>query len=498
MTHSPPAELEAPGAWPALWALALGFFMMLVDGTIVSVAIPAIMSSLDADVTQVIWVSSAYLLTYAVPLLISGRLGDRFGPKRLSIAGLGVFTLASLWCGLSGSIESLIAARAVQGLGAALMSPQTMAVITRLFPPHRRGAPMGLWGVTASVASLIGPVLGGLLIDSVGWRWIFFVNIPVGVVAIGMVWRFVPKLETHAHRFDIPGVVLNAVGLTLIVFGVQEGQSQGWPAWIWGLIAAGVAVLAVFVWQQARTSNEPLMPLALFSSRNFSAASVGIFDMGAIVVSMSFPMMLYLQTGRGLSPTQAALLGLPQALVSLAAAPIIGKLVNSRPTKPFVLFGFITFGLCLLANALLMDPDVSVWWFLVPSTVMGLASSSIWGPLSMSATRDLPVRWAGAGSGVYNATRQLGSVLGSAAIAAIIAWQLEANLPGAGPVGSTEGVHTALPDALLEPFSLAMRHAAFFPAVLALLGVVAASFLVKPVFPGGRRPAGTAATSAPD
>ena len=475
-------EMEAPGAWPALWALALGFFMMLVDGTIVSVAIPAIMVSLDADVTQVIWVSSAYLLTYAIPLLISGRLGDRFGPKRLSIAGLAVFTLASLWCGLSGSITSLIAARAVQGLGAALMSPQTMAVITRIFPPHRRGAPMGLWGATASVASLIGPVLGGLLIDSVGWRWIFFVNIPVGLVAIAAVWRYVPKLETHAHRFDIAGVLLNALGLMMVVFGVQQGQSLGWPSWIWAVIGSGVVVLGVFIWQQARTSGEPLMPLGLFANRNFSAANVGIFVMGAIVVSMSFPMMLYFQTGRGLSPTQAALLGLPTAVVSLVAAPVIGKLVNNRPTKPFVLFGFIAFGLCLLANALLMRPDVSVLWFLVPATVMGVANSSIWGPLSMSATRDLPLRWAGAGSGVYNATRQLGSVLGSAAIAAIIAWQLAVNLPGGSPGAAPEGVHQALPDVLLAPFATAMRHAAFFPAALVLVGIAAASMLVKPAF----------------
>src|SRR5690606_1067484 len=194
--------------WLALSALVVGFFMILLDVTIVAVANPAILDSLHADISQVIWVTSAYLLTYAVPLLVTGRLGDRFGPKNIYLIGLAVFTLASLWCGLSGTIEMLIAARAVQGLGAALMTPQTMAVITRTFPPDKRGAAMGLWGGVAGLATLVGPILGGVLVDNLGWEWIFFVNVPVGIVAFVLAWKLVPALETHAHKFDIPGVVL--------------------------------------------------------------------------------------------------------------------------------------------------------------------------------------------------------------------------------------------------------------------------------------------------
>ena len=170
--------------WPALWALVIGFFMILVDTTIVAVANPAIKAALDPatnSLDNVVWVTSAYLLAYAVPLLITGRLGDRFGPKNIYLIGLTIFTLASLGCGLSSSLGMLIAARAVQGIGAALMTPQTMAVITRTFPPHRRGAAMGLWGATAGVATLAGPLAGGLLVDGFGWEWIFFINIPVGV-----------------------------------------------------------------------------------------------------------------------------------------------------------------------------------------------------------------------------------------------------------------------------------------------------------------------------
>ena len=194
--------------WPALWALVLGFFMILVDSTIVSVATPAIMADLGVSVDAVVWVTSAYLLAYAVPLLVTGRLGDRFGPRRVYLVGLVVFTLASLWCGLTGTLGELIAARVVQGLGAALMTPQTMAVITRTFPAENRGRAMSLWGAVAGVATLVGPILGGVLVDGLGWEWIFFINVPVGVVGFLVAVRLVPELPTHVRRFDLVGVAL--------------------------------------------------------------------------------------------------------------------------------------------------------------------------------------------------------------------------------------------------------------------------------------------------
>ena len=191
---TPEARTGSP--WPALWAIALGFFMILVDANIVSIATPAVMAALHADVDAVVWVTSAYLLAYVVPLLITGRLGDRFGPKRCYLVGLAIFTAASLWCGLTGSIGGLVAARIVQGLGAALLSPQTMAVITRTFPADQRGRAMSLWGVVAGVAVLAGPILGGLLVDGLGWEWIFFVNVPVGVVGLVVAARLLPDLST--------------------------------------------------------------------------------------------------------------------------------------------------------------------------------------------------------------------------------------------------------------------------------------------------------------
>ena len=234
--------------WNALWAMLVGFFMILVDSTIVAVANPHIMESLGADYDAVIWVTSAYLLAYAVPLLIAGRLGDRFGPKNLYLAGLAVFTVASLWCGLSGSISMLIAARVLQGVGAALLTPQTLSTITRIFPPNRRGVAMSVWGATAGVATLVGPLAGGVLVDTLGWQWIFIVNVPIGVIGLALAVWLIPVLPTENHRFDILGVVLSGLGMFLIVFGLQEGQSHDWALWIWAAIIGGIASIAGFVY----------------------------------------------------------------------------------------------------------------------------------------------------------------------------------------------------------------------------------------------------------
>jgi len=244
-------------AWPALWSLVIGFFMILVDSTIVSIAIPSLVTAFQTDVNTVLWVNSAYLLAYAVPLLITGRLGDRLGMKRVYLTGLAIFTLSSLWCGLTDSVSALIAARVVQGLGASLMTPQTMAVITRIFPPERRGPAMALWGSVAGIATLVGPLLGGVLIDWRGWEWIFFVNVPIGLVAFFLVLKYVSMLETHVRSFDVVGVVLSAIGLFCFVFGLQEAETYKWGT-IWGpisvplLIGAGLLLLAVFVWWQSR------------------------------------------------------------------------------------------------------------------------------------------------------------------------------------------------------------------------------------------------------
>lgn len=481
------ADLEhGKKPWPALWALVVGFFMILVDSTIVSVATPTIARALDADINAVIWVTSAYLLAYAVPLLITGRLGDRFGPKVLYQVGLVVFTLASLWCGLAGSIEVLILARVVQGLGAAMMTPQTMAVITRIFPPQNRGAAMGLWGAVAGVASLVGPILGGLLVDGFGWEWIFFVNIPVGIVAFVLAQRFVPRFATNRHRFDALGIVLSAVGLFLLVFGIQEGETYDWgtitgPISVWSLIIAGIVVLAAFVVWQGVQKGEPLLPLGLFKDRNFTLANIAITAVGVAIASFALPIMLWAQDVLRFSPTQAALLLVPQAVISAGLAPFVGKKLTVWNPRWVASFGLACFSGGLFWFGGLIAANADWGWVLLPSALLGLANACMWGPLSVSATRNLPPRLAGAGSGVYNTTRQIGAVLGSAGIAALMEARITAEFPQQSG-GSAAGVGQtgSLPGFLLEPFSRAMGQSLVLPAVVLIAAIVAALFLAKP------------------
>jgi EmrB/QacA subfamily drug resistance transporter len=489
--------------WPALWSLIIGFFMILIDTTIVSVANPAIQRGLKVDsVSDVLWVTSAYLLSYAVPLLVTGRLGDRFGPKNIYLGGLVIFTLASAWCGFSQTLGMLIVARVVQGIGAALMTPQTMAVITRIFPPERRGAAMGLWGATAGVATLVGPILGGLLVDGFGWEWIFFVNVPVGIAAFVLAVRFVPKLETHPHRFDILGVVLSAVGLFLVVFGLQEGQTYNWgtitgsPFSVWGLIVAGVVVLLAFVVWQRFNRGEPLLPLALFRDRNFSLANAAITTVGFTITSMSLPLVYYFQLVKGFSPTGSALMLVPMALFSGGLAPVVGKLIDRVNTRYIAFAGMILLGVALWWYSVLLAPGTSVFLLLLPSAMLGLANAGLWAPISSTATRNLPPRQAGAGSGVYNTTRQIGAVLGSASIAALIAGRLTAN----GVTGGGDYASTRLPEVVRAGFTTAMSQTLLLPAVVAIVGAVVVLFFAKPKATNGwteQRAQTAAETAAP-
>ncbi len=477
---APPEPTRSP--WPGLWALVIGFFMILVDTTIVAVANPAIKAALDPatpNLDNVVWVTSAYLLTYAVPLLITGRLGDRFGPRTIYLTGLAIFTLASLWCGLSTSLGLLVAARAAQGLGAALMTPQTMAVITRTFPPTQRGAAMGLWGATAGVAMLVGPLAGGLLVDGLGWEWIFFVNVPVGIAGFILAWRLVPKLETHPHRFDIVGVVLSAIAMFLVVFGLQEGEHYDWSGWVWTMIAVGVAVLATFLWQQSRTTNEPLVPFELFRDRNFSVSNLAISVVGFSVTTMALPLMFFVQLGRGLSPTKSALLLIPMAVIAGALAQPAGKLLDRVDPRFLLVPGLSLVSISLFWYASLMDADTPIWQFLLPAALMGVGNAGMWGPLATTATRNLPPRQAGAGAGIYNTTRTIGSVIGSAAMAAFMQSRLEANLPGIAQAGG-DFSSGQLPDFVVGPFGTAMSQSVLLPATVILVGIAAVFFLRKP------------------
>lgn len=456
MKTYPSLPLDLPHAWRALLALCLGFFMILLDQTIVAVATPGFVADFGADYGQALWVTSIYLLAFAVPLLVTGRLGDRFGPKNLYIAGMVIFTLASLACGLASSIEQLIAARAVQGLGGALLTPQTMSVINRAFPREKRGAALGVWGSVAGLSTLAGPLLGGLILNVATWHWVFFINVPIGVLSVVLVSLWVPRFAPSPQRIDALSVVLSMVAMSLIVFAIQEGARTGW---VWALLGVGAVLVAVFVWLQARVERRgtaaPLIPLGLFRRRDFAFGNVGIFTMGFAVAGMMVPVMLYLQNVQGLSPMTAGLFVTPMSLISGVLAPFVGRSLDKRPARPIAIGGFTVMALSTFALVVVMRPEFPLWATLAAFMLMGVAHGFVWAPNSTVTLRDLPHEQAGAGSGMYNSTRQLGAVTGSAVIAAV----LQARGDSAA----------AFADSLLPA------------AVLLLLGVWASAVATKPV-----------------
>jgi EmrB/QacA subfamily drug resistance transporter len=479
-TAAPKAASTDVRPWPALFALCLGFLMILIDLTIVTVATPTIIDKLHASVNEVVWVSSAYMLAYAVPVLITGRLGDRFGSKYLYLAGLGVFTLASLWCGLTSSIGMLILARVVQGVGASLMTPQTMAIITRIFPAASRGKAMAVWGATAGVAMVLGPVLGGVLTDGLGWEWIFFVNIPIGIIAFALAVWLVPALPTHEHSFDWLGVALSGVGLFLLAFGIQEGHERHWAGWIIAMMVGGLALLVLFVLWQARNRREPLVPLSLFTDRNFSVSNVAITMMGAIGASMGYPLMLYAQAVRGDSPMQAALLMVPMAIMSILLARFVGGLTDRLHPRAIMSFGFVASFVGMLSLALQLKPSAHVWALCVSMAIIGIGNAFIWAPTAATATRNLPMQLAGAGAGVYNATRQVGSVIGSAAIAVLMDSRIAALLGGGAGVNGDAGAAKISDPHAAALFAQAMKDAMLLPTALYIIGFLAVLFYEAP------------------
>ena len=489
-TTAPAASTTEKSPWPALFALVIGFFMILVDLTIVMVATPTISEKLHAGVNSVIWVSSAYMLAYAVPILITGRLGDRFGSKKLYMLGLVIFTLASLWCGLTNSIEWLIIARTVQGFGASIMTPQTMAIITRIFPQADRGKAMAVWGATAGIAMVVGPILGGVLTGAFGWEWIFFVNVPVGILALVMAQREVPSLSTNPHRFDWLGVVLSGGGLFLLAFGIQQGHQEQWSGWIIGMIVGGIAMLVAFVVWQAVNKAEPLVPLFLFKDRNFTVSTVAITVMGSVAASFGFPLMLWAQIVRGYSATNAALLLFPMAIMSFLLAKPVGGLTDRIHPRLIMSFGFAASLVGSLGVWYNLRPHAHIWELCVWQVILGVGNAFIWAPTAATATRNLPMNLAGAGAGVYNATRQVGSVIGSAAIAVLLDARLAHYLPGASTDNAGSG---HLPDHVADLFSHAMRDAFLLPTLVYIIGFIAVLFFEAPKHQGFASVQGAAA-----
>ncbi|MFJ5646200.1 DHA2 family efflux MFS transporter permease subunit [Streptomyces sp. NPDC093223] len=433
----------------ALYALCVSFFMICLDATVVNVGVPDIRASLGASLDETVWVNSAYALCYAVPLLLAARLGDRYGPRRIFLTGLAGFTTASLACALSRSPAVLIAARAVQGLAAALIAPQTMSMIVRMFPAERRGKALGVWGAVGGAAMAAGPVIGGLLITWTGWRGIFLVNIPAGCVGWIAASQLLPDWRPAGeHRLDPWGVALSGLGLSALVFGVQSGEAYGWgkvagPMTVPSLLAFGVLCLAVFVWWQHYGTRQPLLPLRLFHNRNFSAASVAGGAMGAAMGGLFLPLMIYLQSDLGYSPLAAGAVTVPMFALSSLCARSAGKRSDSTsPLAPAALgFALLIVGTATLAW--LLRPGIGLWALMPSLLVAGIGIGLVTAPLAGIATRTLEPSLVGAASGVFNTARQLGGAFGSAATGVL----LQAHL-GSTPTTAAQGA-LAFPVAML-------------------------------------------------
>src|SRR2546423_4603109 len=316
--------------WLVLLVLTSGFFMIMLDTTIVNVAIPAMSTGLNTTLDQILWVLNAYVLVYAVLLITAGRLGDLYGQRNLFAIGLLIFTIASALCGLAQNPEQLIAARILQGVGGALLTPQTLAILTSIFPPERRGAAFGIWGGVAGLATVAGPTVGGAIITYIDWRWIFYINVPIGIAALIATFLVIPDVRPgRRHGWDIVGMLIATLGLFAIVFALIEGQRYSWgqiessPLTIPEVIGAGVVLVGLFVvWERFQT--EPLLPLSLFEDRNFAVANWIAAAISFGMLSMFLPFTIYLQSVRSFSALVAGLTLAPMSITSMFTAPFAG------------------------------------------------------------------------------------------------------------------------------------------------------------------------------
>ncbi|MEU1669443.1 DHA2 family efflux MFS transporter permease subunit [Streptomyces sparsogenes] len=422
--------------WLVLAIMCIGFFMSLLDGSIVNIAVPTLIDSLDASYDEVLWVIDGYLLVFSVLLITTGRLGDIFGYRRLYVIGVITFTIASALCGLAGSPAQLLAARALQGLGGALLFPQVISSILTIFPPRQRGRAFGVFGAIVGFAPVVGPVVGGFLLAHLGWRWIFFINVPIGIVTAVLAPAFVPPMRSgRSHRLDLVGVALATAGLSGVVFGLIEGERYDWgtvtgPISIASVIVAGVVLLAVFVLWQHRQPEEPLMPLGLFGARNFAVGNwVGfVFQLG--MIGVMFVLVLYLQLARGYSALETGLVVLPNAVLTAVGSAFAGRLSDRFGGRYILMAGMALLAVGLLVLVAMTGPTSGAWSLLPGLTIVGIASGATFAPLQQATMDGVDPRLAGAASGVSSTTRQIGGVLGTAVLGALLSARLSSTLRG--------------------------------------------------------------------
>jgi EmrB/QacA subfamily drug resistance transporter len=452
--------------WWTLGALSFALFMIMLDNTVVNVALPAIRSDLGISQAELEWTVTAYALTFATLLLTGGKLGDLLGRRLIFTIGLVVFTVSSLLCGLSSSAPELIGARAVQGVGAALMMPSTLSIISATFAVRERGTAIGIWAGVSAMALAIGPLLGGIITEHISWNWIFYVNVPIGALGVLASLIVVPESKdtSREQRLDLPGLLSSGIGLLAIVYALIEANDYGWTsARILGLFVLGAVALVAFVLLE-RHQRLPMLDLTLFRSGTFAGANLVaiLVTLAMFGIFVFFP--IYMQTFRGWSPIQAGAALLPWTVMIVIFAPIAGKLSDRVGSRWLMAAGMTTVAVCCL---LLSTVNLhSTFWHMLPAFILGgLGMSFVMTPMSAAAMGAAPVAKAGVASGVLNTFRQVGVALGIAITGAIVADRAAASARG----GATRS----------EAFVYGLTYGMKVSAAICFGAAIAAAVLVR-------------------
>jgi EmrB/QacA subfamily drug resistance transporter len=447
--------------WWTLGAVSFGLFMIMLDNTVVNVALPAIERDLGAGLSQLEWIVSGYALTFAALMLTGGKLADLLGRRRVFVAGLAVFAGSSLACALAPSPGFLIGARVVQGAGAALMNPATLSIISATFPPRQRGTAIGIWAGVSALALAAGPLVGGLLTEHVGWSSIFYLNVPIGVVAIAASFLLIDESKdtSEGQRPDLLGQLTSGVGLFALTYGLIEANGDGWGSGrIVGAFAIAAVALVAFVLLE-RHQRAPMLDLRLFRSGTFAGANVVLLLVALAMFGVFFFLSLYMQNILGYSPVEAGAAFLPMTGLIVVIAPLAGKLSDRLGSR-----GLLTAGMTLLALQLLYFSRLGVhegFGSLVPGMLLGgVGMPAVMAPASAAALSAVSVDRAGIGSAVLNSSRQLGGSIGVALMGAIMAHE----------IGGRQ-----TPEAFVHGLSVSLE----FAAAVAFAGAVVAAVAVR-------------------
>ena len=407
----------------ALIITGAAVFMVTLDNLVVTNALTSIRADLGATIAQLGWFVNAYTLTFAALLLTGASLGDRFGRRRVFAAGLGVFTAGSLWAALATSGDMLIAARGVQGLGAALVMPLSLTLLSAAFPAERRGLAIGIWSGISGLAVALGPVVGGGIVDGLSWQWIFFVNVPIGIALAPLAYRYLDDSHGPDGALDVRGLVLAITGLFALVWGIVRGNDAGWlsPEIVTSL-GLGVALLGAFVAWERRTPA-PMLPLHLFRSRAFSATNGVALLMSFGIFGSIFLLAQFLQTVQGYSAFEAGVRTLPWTLMPMFIAPLAGVYSDRIGSRPLMVTGLALQAIALGWLASVSAPDVAYSSLVAPFVLAGIGMALVFAPVSNMILSSVRPSEEGKASGASSAIREVGGALGVAVLASVFARQ---------------------------------------------------------------------------